>query len=211
MPKMVGVGVILDGYGPKKRHGVRDLVRTWRAGVAEEQNAKPQRAGVDKRYDPRSYREQGIDLDATTHHGASARRWKRAGTERCTGVRNPPLLIISDMVRFRIRTNWTNSISLTHEFTLEGLADAGVRDKLKWAMSDPERLPPGESRQALTERAAATFVELAQSLRERGHEPLATWRTSSTGWCVCMVAEDVGLAPGQHVHPDARARAKKAR
>ena len=79
MPKMVGVGVILDGNGPKKRHGVRDLVRTWRAGVAEEQNAEPQRAGVDKRYDPRSHREQGIDLDATTHHGASRSALEASG------------------------------------------------------------------------------------------------------------------------------------
>ena len=58
-------------------------------------------------------------------------------------LENPPLLIVSDMTRFRIRTNWTNSVSLTHEFTLEGLTDAGVRDKLKWVMSDPERLRPG--------------------------------------------------------------------
>ena len=86
-------------------------------------------------------------------------------------LENPPLLIVSDMARFRIRTNWTNSVSLTHEFALEDLADAATRDKLKWAMSDPERLRPGESRQALTERAAATFAVLAQSLRERGHEP----------------------------------------
>ena len=31
-------------------------------------------------------------------------------------LENPPLLIVSDMVRFRIRTNWTNSVSQTHEF-----------------------------------------------------------------------------------------------
>ena len=61
-------------------------------------------------------------------------------------LENPPLLIVSDMARFRIRTNWTNGVSLTYEYTLEELADAGVRDKLKWAMSDPERLRPGESR-----------------------------------------------------------------
>ena len=56
---------------------------------------------------------------------------------------NPPLLIVSDMARFRIRTNWTNSVSVTHEFTLGDLADGAVRDRLKWAMSDPERLRPG--------------------------------------------------------------------
>ena len=110
-------------------------------------------------------------------------------------LENPPLLIVSDMARFRIRTNWTNSVSLTHEFTLEDLADAGVRDKLKWAMSDPERLRPGESRRALTERAAATFAELAQSLRERGHDPQAVAHFVNR-LVFCMFAEDVGLLPG---------------
>ena len=109
-------------------------------------------------------------------------------------LENPPLLIVSDMSRFRIRTNWTNSVSLTHEFTLEELADAGVRDKFKWAMSDPERLRPAESRRALTERAAATFAELAQSLRERGHEPQAVAHFVNR-LVFCMFAEDVGLLP----------------
>ena len=109
-------------------------------------------------------------------------------------LENPPLLIISDMGRFRIRTNWTNSVSATHEFTLDDLADAACRDKLKWAMSDPERLRPGESRQALTERAAATFAELAQSLRGRGHDPQAVAHFVNR-LVFCMFAEDVDLLP----------------
>ena len=75
-------------------------------------------------------------------------------------LENPPVLIVSDMTRFRIRTNWTNSVSETHEFVLDDLAEASVRDKLQWAMSEPERLRPGESRQTLTERAAAAFAAL---------------------------------------------------
>ena len=109
-------------------------------------------------------------------------------------LENPPLLIVSDMARFRIRTNWTNSVSETHEFTLEDLTDAAIRDKLKWAMSDPERLRPGESRRALTERAAATFASLAQSLRERGYEPQAVAHFVNR-LVFCMFAEDVGLLP----------------
>ena len=109
-------------------------------------------------------------------------------------LENPPLLIVSDMARFRIRTNWTNSVSATHEFALDDLADAATRDKLKWAMSDPDRLRPGESRQALTERAAATFAELAQSLRERGHDP-QTVAHFVNRLVFCMFAEDVGLLP----------------
>ena len=109
-------------------------------------------------------------------------------------LENPPLLIVSDMARFRIRTNWTNSVSATHEFDLDDLADAGTRDKLKWTMSDPERLRPGESRQALTERAAATFAELAQSLRDRGHDAQSVAHFVNR-LVFCMFAEDVDLLP----------------
>ena len=109
-------------------------------------------------------------------------------------LENPPLLIVSDMARFRIRTNWTNSVSATHEFTLDDLADADVRDRLRWAMSDPERLRPGESRRALTERAAATFAKLAQSLHDRGHGP-QTVAHFVNRLVFCMFAEDVGLLP----------------
>ena len=109
-------------------------------------------------------------------------------------LENPPLLIVSDMVRFRIRTNWTNSVSVTHEFALEDLADGATLDKLKWAMSDPERLRPGETRQAVTERAAATFVTLAQGLRDRGHDPQAVAHFVNR-LVFCMFAEDVGLLP----------------
>ena len=109
-------------------------------------------------------------------------------------LENPPLLVVSDMARFRIRTNWTNSVSETHEFALDDLFDADTRDKLKWAMSDPKRLQPGETRQTLTERAAATFASLAQSLRERGHEPQAVAHFVNR-LVFCMFAEDVGLLP----------------
>ena len=111
-------------------------------------------------------------------------------------LENPPLLIVSDMARFRIYTNWTNSVSVRHEFALEELADAAVRDKLKWAMSDPERLRPGESRQALTERAATAFAVLAQALRARGHDPQQVAHFVNR-LVFCMFAEDVGLLPNE--------------
>ena len=107
---------------------------------------------------------------------------------------NPPLLIVSDMLRFRIYTNWTNSVSRVHEFGLDDLAGAAVRDKLKWALSDPERLRPGETRQTLTERAAAAFALLAHGLRERGHDPQVVAHFVNR-LVFCMFAEDVGLLP----------------
>ena len=107
-------------------------------------------------------------------------------------LENPPLLIVSDMARFRIRTNWTNCVSRTHEFVLDDLTDAATRNKLKWAFSSPDRLRPGETRQALTERAAETFASLAQSLRDRGHDPQAVAHFVNR-LVFCMFAEDVGL------------------
>ena len=109
-------------------------------------------------------------------------------------LENPPLLIVSDMARFRIRSNWTNSVSETHEFTLDDLADAATRNMLKWAMSEPERLRPGETRQTVTERAATTFAALAQALRERSHESHVVAHFVNR-LVFCMFAEDVGLLP----------------
>ena len=99
---------------------------------------------------------------------------------------DPPLLIVADMLRFRIHTNWTNCVSET---------DAANRNKLKWAFSDPERLRPGETRQSLTEQAAESFATVAQSLRARGHNPHAVAHFVNR-LVSCMFADDVGLLPG---------------
>ena len=136
------------------------------------------------------------------HHFAWEYKGQRADLDAAFGqlrqyslaLENPPLLIVSDMVRFRIRTNWTNSVSRTHEFELEDLADASTRDRLKWAFSDPDRLRPGETRQSLTERVAASFASVAQSLRERGHDPQAVAHFVNR-LVFCMFADDVGLLP----------------
>ena len=109
-------------------------------------------------------------------------------------LENPPLLIVSDLRRFRIRTNWTNSVSTTYEFDLDDLTDRAVRDRLKWAFSDPERLRPGETRRALTERAAAAFAAVAQTLRARGHDPPVVAHFVNR-LIFCMFADDVGLLP----------------
>ena len=132
------------------------------------------------------YKTQGKDLDAAFQQ---LRQYALA-------LENPPLLIVSDTRRFRIHTNWTNSVSTVHEFTLYELDDADTWNKLKWAFSDPERLRPEQTRQALTEQAAATFAELAQGLRERGHEP-QTVAHFVNRLVFCMFAEDVGLLPDQ--------------
>ena len=137
------------------------------------------------------------------HHFAWEYKGKRADLDAAFGqlrlyalaLENPPLLIVSDMVRFRIRTNWTNSVSKTYEFGLDDLADAAAREKLKWAFADPERLRPGETRQSLTEHAAQSFATVAQALRGRGHDPQSVAHFVNR-LVFCMFADDVGLLPG---------------
>lgn len=109
-------------------------------------------------------------------------------------LENPPLLIVSDMDRIRIHTNWTNTVQEVHEFTLEDLLDGQVREKLKRAFTDPEEFKPRKTRQALTEETAREFAAIAQRLRERGHEAHQVAHFVNQ-LVFCMFAEDVGLLP----------------
>lgn len=109
-------------------------------------------------------------------------------------LENPPLLIVSDMNRIVIRTNWTNSIQETHEIALEDLTDGAVRDRLKAAFLDPDQFKPAQSRQDLTEETAREFAGIAQRLRDRGHEPHRVAHFVNQ-LVFCMFAEDVGLLP----------------
>lgn len=109
-------------------------------------------------------------------------------------LENPPLLVVCDLDRFVIRTNWTNSVSEKHEFALDDLREPRTLQKLKWVMSDPEKLRPGKTRQDLTEDAAAEFATLAQSLRKRGHDSGQVAHFINR-LVFCMFAEDTGLLP----------------
>jgi len=109
-------------------------------------------------------------------------------------LENPPLLIVSDMDRIRIHTNWTNTVQEVHEFTLDDLVDGDVRERLKRAFTDPEDFKPSKTRQALTEETAREFAGIAQRLRDRGHEPHKVAHFVNQ-LVFCMFAEDVGLLP----------------
>ena len=107
---------------------------------------------------------------------------------------NPPLLVVSDIARIVIRTNFTNAVTETHEIPLAELTNPLRLRLLKWAFSDPEQLRPARTRQALTEQAAAEFAELARRLRVRGHDPQAVAHFVNR-LVFCMFADKVGLLP----------------
>jgi N-6 DNA Methylase len=109
-------------------------------------------------------------------------------------LENPPLLIVSDMDRIIIRTNWTNSVQEKHEILLDDLLDGDIRARLKFAFTDPEELKPRKTRQELTEETAGEFAGLAQRLRDRGHDAHHVAHFVNQ-LVFCMFAEDVDLLP----------------
>lgn len=111
-------------------------------------------------------------------------------------LENPPLLIVSDMDVIRIHTNWTNTVQNVHTIHLEDLTDAANRDKLRNAFENPEKLKPTKTRQLVTEQAAQNFANMAQRLRERGHNPKEVAHFINR-LVFCMFAEDVDLLPNK--------------
>ena len=111
-------------------------------------------------------------------------------------LENPPLLIVSDMDVIRVHTNWTNTVQNVHTIHLDDLTDATKRDLLRNAFLDPEKLKPTKTRQLVTEQAAQNFANMAQRLRERGHDPQEVAHFVNR-LVFCMFAEDVGLLPNK--------------
>ena len=94
---------------------------------------------------------------------------------------NPPLLIVSDMQRFRIHTSWTNSVSETHEF---GLETCGTRPP-ETSSSGRSRTPSGcvPARRGRTSpsarRSGSPRWPSRCGIAAKSRRP---WRTSSTVW-----------------------------
>ncbi|MFC5358043.1 class I SAM-dependent DNA methyltransferase [Azospirillum himalayense] len=128
------------------------------------------------------YKSKGKDLDDAL---VQLQRYALA-------LENPPLLVVCDMERFRIHTNWTNTVSQTIELTLDDLHDPKALQNLRWVLAAPEKLKPGLTREALTRDAAQRFAGLAADLRARGHEAGAVAHFINR-LVFCMFAEDAGL------------------
>ncbi len=111
-------------------------------------------------------------------------------------LNNPPLLVVCDLDRFEVHTNFTDTPPVVHAFTLADL----LRDPkeplrvLRAVMEDAEQLRPGRAREELTKRAAEQFASLADRLRDRGHEPHEVAHFLNK-LLFCMFAEDAGLLP----------------
>ncbi|MGE0293547.1 MAG: class I SAM-dependent DNA methyltransferase [Hyphomonadaceae bacterium] len=106
----------------------------------------------------------------------------------------PPYLVVSDMERIVVHTNWNNTVSERHEWSLDDLLDAQKRDLLKQVFNGSERLKPKISPQELTAKAAQRFGDIGRRLQERKHDP-RTVAHFLNRLIFCMFAEDAGLLP----------------
>ena len=112
-------------------------------------------------------------------------------------LENPPLLVVTDMDRFEVHTNFERTKKRVYAFTNEdvGGADPEALRVLRALFEDPDSLRPGQTREGVTEEAARKFARLADGLRGRGVDPQEAAHFLNR-LLFCLFAEDVGLLPG---------------
>jgi len=117
-------------------------------------------------------------------------------------LENPPLLVVCDLDRFEVHTNYTGTVKQVYAFSLADLATPEPTptsalpplEVLRALFEAPARLRPRQTTEQVTELAAREFARLAESLRSRGQEPEAASRFLIR-LLFCLFAEDVGLLP----------------
>lgn len=107
-------------------------------------------------------------------------------------LEHPPLLVVSDTKKFRVYTNWTNTVQEKHDFTLEDLAHTETRDLLRNIFRNPDRLQPKKTREQVTTDVAKDFSTIAERLRMAGHAPEKVAHFLNR-IVFCLFAEDVDL------------------
>jgi type II restriction/modification system DNA methylase subunit YeeA len=107
-------------------------------------------------------------------------------------LENPPLLIVSDLQRIEIHTNFTNTATTTHVITLDDLDQPDQFRLLRQAFYEPDALKPGTTPETVTEEAAARFGKLAAALHARHVDPHRAAHFL-VQLLFCLFAEDVGL------------------
>jgi SAM-dependent methyltransferase len=117
---------------------------------------------------------------------------------------NPPLLVVCDLDRFEVHTNYTGTTKRIYAFTLADLATPAPTptsalaplDVLRALFAEPRRLRPQQTATEVTEHAAAEFARLAESLRQRGADPEQAAHFLMR-LLFCLFAEDIGLLPAR--------------
>jgi len=109
-------------------------------------------------------------------------------------LKNPPLLIVSDINQIIIRTNYTNLATRTIVLGLDDMLNPESIKILKTVFFDPEQLKPQKTIESVTQEAAKQFSTLANVLRKFGEEPQAVAHFLIR-LLFCLFSEDIGLLP----------------
>ncbi len=117
-------------------------------------------------------------------------------------LENPPLLVTCDQERFEIHTNFTGTRPQIYSFTLDELLLGAPTancvlsplDVLRAVFSEPSLLRPEAAQARVTERVAAEFAKLADSLESRGVEPQRAAHFLMR-LLFCVFADSIGLLP----------------
>lgn len=109
-------------------------------------------------------------------------------------LENPPLLVVCDLDRVVVHTNFTGTVSATYDIALEALSEPRHIEILRAIFHKPEALRPGRTSTAVTQDAAQHFAEIAESMRKRGLDPAVVAHFLDR-IVFCLFAEDTGLLP----------------
>src|SRR5215210_358630 len=109
-------------------------------------------------------------------------------------IENPPLLVVCDMDRIVIHTNFTGTRTDVHDIPLAELAEPRNFEILRAVFEAPAKLKPGVTSEAITQDAASRVAAMAQSLRSRGLDPHEIARFLDR-IVFALFAEDIGLLP----------------
>lgn len=111
-------------------------------------------------------------------------------------LENPPLLVVCDMDRFEIHTNFTGTLKTIHAFDLNELGEPKNLDVLRKLFTDPNALKPGVTAEVVTEQAADLIGQLADGMRNRDI-PAPQAAHFLMKLMFCMFAEDINLLPNK--------------
>ncbi len=122
---------------------------------------------------------------------------------------NPPLLVVCDMDRYEVHTNFENTKKQIFAFNQAELylnkptetCPAAPLDVLRWVFTDPSELRPEAASRRVTEEAAEKFCRLAESIELDGADPRRGADRQKVAHFLmrllfCLFADSIGLLPG---------------
>jgi type II restriction/modification system DNA methylase subunit YeeA len=109
-------------------------------------------------------------------------------------LQNPPLMIVSDIDRIIIHTNFTNSVKRIHTLTLDDLLTSDGLRQLSAIFTNPDFFKAPQTPIDVTKDAAADFARLADQLRKYGAQPQQAAHFLIR-LIFCMFSEDAELLP----------------